>query len=104
LHRLRSSGYHVSLALVLCPGFTVRFHVFFTAAVFVTAAVTVALSSGDLLPRGRYQSLERGFLTIVESVRRCLPCIVMLRPDEKYHHLLLRLALFAHSFAVSILL
>jgi hypothetical protein len=90
------------LALVLCPGFTVRFHVFFTAAVFVTAAVAVALSLGDLLPRGRYQSLERVFLTIVESVQRRLPCIVMLCPDEKHHYLLPRLALFAHSFAVSI--
>jgi hypothetical protein len=68
LQRLRSSGYRVSLALVLCPGFTVRFHVFFTAAVFVTTAVAVALSSGDLLLRSRYQSLERVFLTIVESV------------------------------------
>jgi hypothetical protein len=79
-----------------------RFHVFFTAAVFVTAAVAVALSSGDLLPRSRYQSLERVFLTIVESVRRRLPCIVILRPDEKYHHLLPQLALFTHSFAVLI--
>ena len=106
LHCLLSARNRVCLALDVRLGLTVRSHVVFAVVILVTTAtaiiITIAVSSGDLLLRGRHQSMERDSLTVVETVRRRLPCVVLLRPDEKCHHLLPRPALLVHSIAVSI--